>query len=110
MKIIDNINSLLGDDLKDSINPKSKLKIAIETTEDIKNLELTQIEGSITQIDPEKINDSPQSAPSKRLQAETSYIKAVHGPNIAKEIGLDVLREQCAGFNGWLDKLEVLPA
>lgn len=28
MKIIDNINSLLGDDLKASINPKAKLKIA----------------------------------------------------------------------------------
>ena len=28
MKIIDNINSLLGDDLKDFIRPKSKLKIA----------------------------------------------------------------------------------
>ena len=28
MKIIDNINSLLGDDLKDSIHPKAKLKIA----------------------------------------------------------------------------------
>ena len=28
MKIIDNINSLLGDDLKASIHPKAKLKIA----------------------------------------------------------------------------------
>ena len=28
MKIIDNINSLLGDDLKKSLNKKSKLKIA----------------------------------------------------------------------------------
>lgn len=28
MKIIDNINSLLGDDLKASIQPKAKLKIA----------------------------------------------------------------------------------
>ena len=28
MKIIDNINTLLGDDLKSSIHPKDKLKIA----------------------------------------------------------------------------------
>ena len=28
MKIIDNINSLLGDDLKASIHPKTRLKIA----------------------------------------------------------------------------------
>ncbi len=28
MKIIDNINSLLGDDLKTSLHPKARLKIA----------------------------------------------------------------------------------
>lgn len=58
--------------------------------------------------DPEKINDSPQTAPSKQLLSKTNYIKTVHGPNIAKEIGLDVLREKCTGFGGWLNKLEAL--
>ena len=58
--------------------------------------------------DPEKINDSPQTAPSKQLIGKTNYIKTVHGPNIAKEIGLDVLREKCTGFGGWLNKLEAL--
>lgn len=32
---------------------------------------------------PEKINDSKETAPSKRLLRETGYIKTVHGPNIA---------------------------
>ncbi|MCP4265967.1 MAG: DUF4276 family protein [Candidatus Brocadiaceae bacterium] len=58
--------------------------------------------------DPEKINDSPQTAPSKRLLNETNYIKTIHGPKIAKEIGLTVLREKCTGFGEWLNKLEVM--
>jgi hypothetical protein len=58
--------------------------------------------------DPEKINDSPQTAPSKRLLNETNYIKTVHGPDIAREIGLTVLREKCTGFSEWLNKLEAM--
>lgn len=58
--------------------------------------------------DPEKINDSSQTAPSKRLLNETKYIKTVHGPDIAKEIGLTVLREKCTGFREWINKLENL--
>ena len=49
--------------------------------------------------DPERINDSPQTAPSKRLENNTSYRKTTHGPNIAKEIGIAKLRDSCAGFN-----------
>ena len=56
---------------------------------------------------PEGINDSPQTAPSKRL-AMISYRKITHGPNIAKEIGLNVLRKKCAGFGNWLTTLEAL--
>ncbi len=58
--------------------------------------------------DPEKINDSPDTAPSKRLGSKASYIKTVHGPNICKEIGLDVLRQRCTGFSSWLSSLEAL--
>ena len=62
---------------------------------------------------PEQINDSKTSAPSKRLQeraqsVKTRYIKTVHGPAIAQDIGLGALREKCAGFNGWLNQLEGL--
>ncbi|HHD56047.1 MAG TPA: DUF4276 family protein [Desulfobulbaceae bacterium] len=51
--------------------------------------------------DPERINDSPQTAPSKRF-ALTPYRKITHGPNIAKEIGIDALRGKCTGFDNWL--------
>lgn len=57
---------------------------------------------------PEAINDSVETAPSKRLQKHTGYRKTTHGPNIAKEIGIDKIREVCAGFNEWLTKLEAL--
>lgn len=58
--------------------------------------------------DPEKINDSPQTAPSKRLEANTNYRKTTHGPNIAKQIGISKLREKCVGFDKWLNNLEQL--
>ena len=58
--------------------------------------------------DPERINDSEQTAPSKRLLKKTDYIKTVHGPEIALEIGLDRLREKCSGFNAWMNQLEEL--
>lgn len=57
---------------------------------------------------PETINDSEQTAPSKRLISQANYIKTVHGPNIAKEIGLAILRERCVGFGDWLKALEAL--
>ena len=58
--------------------------------------------------DPERINDSPETAPSKRLEDNTGYRKTTHGPNIAAEIGIDKIREQCSGFNAWLNDIEAL--
>ena len=56
--------------------------------------------------DPEQINDSSETAPSKRLCSKYSlYQKTFHGPEIAREAGIDRLRERCAGFNAWLDKV-----
>ena len=57
---------------------------------------------------PEAINDSTETAPSKRLAKKTSYRKTTHGPNIAEAIGLEKIREKCAGFNAWLQKIEAL--
>lgn len=58
---------------------------------------------------PERINDSQQTAPSKRLARKTgSYLKSVHAPNIVKEIGFSALRQHCAGFGKWVTDLESL--
>ena len=59
---------------------------------------------------PEAINDSTHSAPSKRLESEAEYRKTIHGPLVAREIGLEVLRRKCLGFGKWLSKLENLKA
>ena len=58
---------------------------------------------------PEKINDSKETVPSKRLSDKVAgYLKTTHGPDIAEEIGLDTLRERCFGFGNWLSRLEGL--
>jgi hypothetical protein len=61
----------------------------------------------------EKINDRPQTAPSKRIQsAFPGYIKGrsdfAHGPRIAEKLDLSMVREKCSRFNAWLAKLESL--
>ena len=57
---------------------------------------------------PEKVNNSVETAPSKRLEKFTNYRKTTHGPNIAQQIGLEKMRTMCTGFNDWLTELEKL--
>ena len=56
---------------------------------------------------PEHINDSPITAPSKRiLRCCPGYDKPLHGSLIAMDIGLDTIRKQSQHFDKWLTKLE----
>ena len=58
---------------------------------------------------PEDINDSSETAPSKRIESLLPrYQKVVHGPDIIAAIGLEAVREQCPRFDGWLTRLEAL--
>ncbi len=57
---------------------------------------------------PERVNDRPETAPSKRLMKSSSYRKTVHGPDIACLIGIEGLRARCAGFAQWLGWMEGL--
>lgn len=58
---------------------------------------------------PEEINDSSETAPGKRiLKLLPGYRKTLHGPSLAREIGLDKLRNECPGFCAWLGRLESL--
>ena len=58
---------------------------------------------------PEEINDSPYTAPSKRLLGLLpGYRKRLHGPLIAGQIGPDTLRVECPRFHAWLTRLEGL--
>ena len=58
---------------------------------------------------PEDINDSPQTAPSKRIESIFSgYGKTVHGPAAAEAVGLAAMRRECPFFHDWVSKLEAL--
>jgi hypothetical protein len=68
------------------------------------------LKNNITAFDnPEFINDSPQTAPSKRiLKCCPSYNKPIHGSLIASAIGLDQIRYKCQHFGTWLETIEKL--
>lgn len=58
---------------------------------------------------PEEINDSSRTAPSKRIiRLMNQYDKVIHGPLLAKEIGLQSIRNECPRFDNWMIGLEVL--
>jgi len=58
---------------------------------------------------PEHINNSPHTAPSKRiLGIYDAYEKVFQGTVIAKVIGLSQIRTACPRFDVWLSELEAL--
>lgn len=58
---------------------------------------------------PERVNNSRETAPSKRLLSwMCNYKKTVTGIEIARDIGLKKIREMCPVFNRWISTLESL--
>ena len=59
---------------------------------------------------PEDIDDSPEGAPSKRIESLVApidvYRKPVLGVRGAGAIGLDAIQAQCPHFAKWFDRLE----
>ncbi len=70
---------------------------------------IDRLKKDIGSTNPEEINESPQSAPSKRI---IKYLpnyegqKAQVGPLVAEDIGLTNLRTRCKHFNDWITNLE----
>ena len=55
---------------------------------------------------PEDVNDSIQTAPSKRIKKiYKRYQKIMHGYIIAQEIGIERIRAECPLFNSWVEHL-----
>lgn len=62
---------------------------------------------------PELINNSPETAPSKRIikaiegdkKTHYNYNKPATGKYVTKNIGVEELRAQCKHFNEWIEKL-----
>lgn len=59
-------------------------------------------------ISPEHINNSFETAPSKRLeQLMPNYAKVKNGIIISKEIGIDCMLAQCKHFKEWIDRIRI---
>lgn len=59
--------------------------------------------------EPERINNSPETAPSKLLDQwykTGEFPKTTLGIKIAKEIGIAKMREKCPLFNKWISQME----
>ena len=57
--------------------------------------------------DPEEINDSQATAPSKRILGMVPrYDKVAMGTAAIQDIGLESIRRQCHNFRCWLNRLE----
>ena len=55
---------------------------------------------------PEDINNSPNTAPSKRLaDAVSGYRKVLYGNYLAIEIGLNSMLDKCPHFRDWISQL-----
>ena len=55
---------------------------------------------------PELINNSPETAPSKRIiRYIHGYDKVKNGVNVVNKIGIDKLCKQCRHFSEWIDKI-----
>ena len=59
--------------------------------------------------EPEKINDNPTGAPSKRLKRlSRQFNKRYDSMKIAKYIGIPKIRDACPLFDDWLNRMEAL--
>jgi len=69
-----------------------------------------QVEDVIIECgEPEAINNSPQTAPSKRLDHWSSsgkFAKTTMGITVAERIGINKIRQKCSIFNDWIESLE----
>ncbi len=68
----------------------------------------TELQNVLDQFgDPEKIDDSQATAPSKRiLRVVPSYDKVAMGTIAIQDIGLTSIRRHCPNFRCWLNRLE----
>lgn len=58
---------------------------------------------------PEHINNSPETAPSKRLEALIpGYAKVKNGSILSQDMGIDIIMENCHHFSDWINKIIAL--
>ena len=70
---------------------------------------LKGLNNNIKGLSPEEINDSKDTAPSKRIikfYPEYKFNKPIYANIICSNIGLKKIREKCPHFDNWIKKLE----
>jgi hypothetical protein len=56
---------------------------------------------------PEDINESPETSPSKRMQKLIKgYNKVAHGISLIKCTGIEVVLDRCPHFREWIEKIK----
>jgi len=78
--------------------------------------ELDIDEGNVSNVlaecgEPEAINNSPHTAPSKRLDQWSrngKFAKTTTGMAVAQKIGITKMRQMCPLFNNWIDTFETI--
>ena len=74
--------------------------------------EVESLKGILPQYDqnPEKINNSAVTAPSKRIikafESKHHYDKPKLGEYVTSKVGIIGLKEKCLHFKEWIEKLE----
>jgi len=73
----------------------------------VMNVNKTKIESILHECgEPEAINDSSETAPSKRLEKlSESFVKTITGITIAKTINIPKMRKHCPLFDEWVGKI-----
>lgn len=54
---------------------------------------------------PELINNSPETAPSKRIGNIINYDKVLHSEMVFEMLSIDAIRSKCPRFNAWIDAI-----
>ncbi|MDR0895089.1 MAG: DUF4276 family protein [Prevotellaceae bacterium] len=66
------------------------------------------------EYNPERINNSPSTAPSKRIikafEGKHNYDKPKLGTFVTERIGIPTLKERCRHFREWIERLEKIGA
>ena len=78
---------------------------AITSNEVVKQLEDIRDEF----VSPEHINNSTETAPSKRiLTLIPDYSKVLDGTSLSKQIGINAMLAECEHFNKWVQKIRAI--
>ena len=89
------------------------LALVIEVNNDVEDSRVAQQLQAVRDAfaSPEDINDSPTTAPSKRILAVCpSYRKVFDGTRVASQLTIAAIRRECALFDAGVGRLEALSA